>query len=321
MTRQRSRGLVLMCVIAVMATACSLTGGAKGTPEPEVIEGVSLLTGLSSPFHVTGQESASYRIPAGQDFTATVEPANLGNKELLAAFVCLLDFRQVPCVEKQGTVFRYRLKAGQEGAFPIRLSGLAEGQHDLVMFSFYDPDQHSSKEEFRQMSRFMFQAVRATLFVGSAKGAPTVTYAASSQPDDRAKQGQGLFVLSDQPVGPQEPSPWRQKDVAPGATVAYHVAFNNVDTKPAQVGVVAFLNFEQVPVTPGTPVIFARVGSKERVSIAASLAAPRKAGNHELVVLLVDNPYLDLLANAKKTPDERAGFGAECSERVLIRVR
>jgi len=322
MMKCRSLLSVLLLVCAgLLGAACDVGGRAGATPTPEPEEGVSLLMSMSSPFHISGQQTFSFRVPVGEDFTATMNPTNLGEKELLGAFVCLLDFRQVPCVEKQGAVFRYRLRAGQEGSFPLRLKGLTAGRHELVRFTFYDTDNHDMKPDFRQMTRFMMQAVRVTLFVGSGSEAPKVVYVTSSQPDTLAQQGEGLFVLSDQPLGERETKPWRSKDVSAGATVPYHITFNNPGNKAVEYAVVAVLDYEQVPLGASSPALYVRVESKERMSIATSLVAPRRAGAHELVVVLLDKPYLDQLAEASKPEQERAGGGSECSERVLIRVR
>jgi hypothetical protein len=85
------------------------------------------------------------------------------------------------------------------------------------------------------------------------------------------------------------------------------------------------VDFEQVPWdaqvndTRGHTTFFAELDAGARADVPASVPAPAELGEHELVVVAVDNPFLDLAAQVDAALPR--SFFANSSDRVLIVVR
>ena len=80
----------------------------------------------------------------------------------------------------------------------------------------------------------------------------------------------------------------------------------------------AFLDYAQVPWDATHATFFAELEPGARADVPAVLFAPTATGDHELIVVAVDNPFLDL--SAEVAAAQPRSFFAHSSDRVLILV-
>ena len=268
---------------------------------------------MESPFRAEGYDT--YRIPAGGEFSAEVVFGNYEPGESEFLFSCLVDYLQTPCAEGlPGQAYPLTLPSQTDHTFHIRLSDLAEGMHDLIFLIFERPDEHTTNPEFRGESRDLFDFYRVNLYVGESASAPSIAYTSFSEPDEFAPQGMYLYTISREVLLDPWQTPWDSESLNPGQEVGYYATLNNPEPFPTRFALVAFLNFEQVPFAPDHMVFYGQVESQKRASVETSLIAPINPGPYELVVLMVDNPYIDL-AKLDLSSDINS------SDRVLLTVR
>lgn len=268
---------------------------------------------MDSPFRAESYDT--YRIPAGGEFSAEVLFGNYEPTESDFLLSCLVDYLQTPCAEGlPGQAYRFTLPSQTDYTFHIRLSDLAEGMHDLIFLIFEGPDEHTTTPEFRGESRDLFNFYRVNLCVGESTSPPSIAYTPFSEPDEFAPQGMYLYTISREVLLDPWQTPWYSENLNPGQEVGYYATLNNPEPFPTGFALVAFLNFEQVPVAPDHMVFYGQVESQKRASVETSLVAPIEPGSYELLVLMVDNPYIDL-ASQDLSPDINS------SDRVLLTVR
>ncbi len=269
---------------------------------------------MDSPFR--GESYDTYRISGGGEFGAEVVFGNYEPEASDFSFSCLVDYIQTPCVDGlPGQAYPFTLPSQTDHTFQIRLSGLADGLHDLIFLVFERPDEHTTDPDFRAESRDLFDFYRVNLYVGESASLPSITYTPFNEPDELAPQGIYLYTISREVLLDPWQTPWHSESLNPGQEVSYYATLNNPEPFPTRFVLVAFLSFQQVPFAPDHLVFYGQVESEKRASVETTLIAPTEPGSYEFVVLMVDNPYIDLVGQSDLSSDINS------SERVLLTVR
>jgi hypothetical protein len=258
----------------------------------------------------------TFAVEAGKGFEGEFAFGNLSGSEMDFVLLCLVDYVQTPCASDEGeTTQRFALKNREQERGRLALKPLAAGLHDLVLVVFFQPDNHSVDERFRQDSRFMYIFRRVNLLVGDSRQPPAVEYRAFDEPDTFAKQGMNVLALTQEKIAEPWASPWLRSTLSAGQATPFNVWVNNVQQTPARLAVVALLDYEQVALTDKGPVLYGELAGQSRADIAGSVA-PGKAGQQEFLVLLIENPYIDLAEQAQKR--EPLPFFVTSSGRVMV---
>lgn len=252
-------------------------------------------------------------------FEAVAVAGNYGVKDHEFALVCLVDYTQSPCQPGSGEkTLRFHLDASQETRLGVNLA-LDAGTHDVVFLTFYDPGDHSTEQAFRQDSRFLFSFHRVQVIVGGVKTRPSPPVAQSFSTAAGMQAGAGIFTISRDKFTDPLQAPWHSETSAAGAPLNFFAVYSNPEEVTRTVALMAFLDFEQVPWDATQTTFFAELNGGARADVPAQIAVPNVPGEHELVVVAVDNPFLDLAGQVEGS--EPRSFFADSSDRVLITVR
>jgi hypothetical protein len=260
------------------------------------------------------------QVSRDQPFEGVVLAGNYGVKEHEFALLCIVDYVQTPChSDAQEPGFRFRLGSQVETRQQVSIP-LDPGAHDLLFLTFYDPSNHSSEQVFRQESRFLFSFYRVQIMVGGNAAPPSPNIAQKFSTQANLQSGAAFFTIRrDKFVDPSQ-TPWHQEQVAPDAPLDFITSYSNPEQVTRTVALMAFMDFEQVPWDSTHTTFFAELDAGARADIQALVSAPTITGDHELMVVAVDNPFLDLAAQVDAAPPPRSFF-ANSSDRVLINVR
>jgi hypothetical protein len=260
----------------------------------------------------------TYQVAAGEDFEAAFTIGNYEDSPVEMAFTCIVDFAQSPCAEGDTESVRWlELGSYEDVTLEIQLPGLSEGLHDIILAMFFYPREHSSDELFRCDSRFMYNYDRITLCVGDSRATPNVDAIPFAEPDEMSGMGMHIYSVSKR-GGEEWEEGWHLEEAAPGQTLEYYVTRNNPEAMAITYAFLGFLDFTQVPMSDEGMALYGEVESGKRASIRAELAAPSEPGDHEFLVLVADNPYLD--QSELPTATYLLSADTYSSDRVLIRV-
>lgn len=258
-----------------------------------------------------GEGPIAYRLEESSARRYSSETMSLGSRTFYSPAWSTIS---KPLALRGCQAYPFALAPQTDHTFHMRLSDLAAGMHDLVFLIFERPDEHTTNPEFREESRDLFDFYRVNLYVGGSASPPSITYTPFSEPDEFAPQGMYLYTISREVLLDPWQTPWHYEILNPGQEVRYYATLNNPERFPTQFALVAFLNFEQVPFTPDHMVFYGQVESQKRASVETSLIPPPSPGPYELLVLMVDNPYIDLTR-------QDLSSDINSSDRVLLTVR
>jgi len=262
----------------------------------------------------------TYEVDAREDFMGAFTIGNYEEEALSLVFSCIVDFAQTPCVEDQTErIHRLELAAQEDATLQLRLSDLSEGLHDVIFAMFLFPDEHSTDPMFRLDSRFMYDYRRITVHVGASRTSPSLALVAFDEPDEMAGQGMHFYTLSRHGGDRWEESWQLEEEASPGESLEYYITRNNPEERAITYAFLAFLDYEQVPISGDHMVLYAQVGSQRRAMPRGEVIAPSELGEHEFFVLVADNPYVDQLE--QYTSSDPLWANSYTSDRVLIRVQ
>lgn len=257
------------------------------------------------------------KVSENQSFQGVVLAGNYGVKEHDFALLCIVDYSEVPCRREADGGFQFHLASGEETRLGVNLA-LDPGTHDLVFLTFYDPNNHSTEQSLRQDSRFLFSFYRVQIQVGEQTTRPQPPIAYKFSAKSEFQPGAGLFTISrDKFTDPSQPA-WHRQEINPGAPLNFFAVYTNPEQVTRTVALMAFLDFKQVPWDSSRTTYFAELAASARADVEAQVSAPTTVGDHELVVVAVDNPFLDLAGEVNA--DQPRSFFANSSDRVLIAV-
>jgi hypothetical protein len=285
------------------------------TVRQQMREGGGFWTLLQGPGAAGDQ---TYQVAAGEDFQAAFTIGNYEESPAELAFTCIVDFVQRPCLEGNAESLRWlQLGAYEDATLELHLSGLSEGLHDIILAMFFYPSEHSSDESFRCDSRFMYNYDRISLYVGESHRTPSMSLIPFAEPDDVAGMGMHAYSVSRR-GGEEWEEAWHLEETGAGEVLEYYATRNNPEAIPITYAFLGFLDFTQVPMDAEHMVVYGEVESGKRATIRGELAAPSEPGDHEFLVLVADNPYLD----QSELPTSTYPLSADTysSDRVLIRV-
>lgn len=258
-------------------------------------------------------------VTEGQPFEAVIVAGNYGVKEHDFALLCIVDYIQIPCRgDASETKYQFHLAPSAETRLKVSVR-LTPGTHDMLFLTFYDPTNHSSEQAFRQESRFFFTFYRTQIVAGGVDKRPTADVAQRFSTKSDMEPGSGFFTIRRDAYTDPSQAPWHSQESAKGAPLDLIAAYSNPDRVQRTVALMAFEDFEQVPWDASRSTYFAELDAGARADVPAQLAAPQTEGEHELVVVSVDNPFLDLAGEVGA--EEPRSFFADSSDRVLLTVR
>ena len=184
---------------------------------------------------------------------------NYGIRDHDFALLCLVDYVQTPCRrDAPETGFQFHLAPNEETRLEVSLAS-DPGTHDVLFLTFYDPTNHSPEQVFRQESRFLFSFHRVQIVVGESATRPSAPIAQSFSAKSNLQPGAGFFTLSREKFTDPSQAPWHSQAVAIGAPLEFLAAYSNPEQVKRTVGLMAFVDFEQVAWDASHKTFFAEV--------------------------------------------------------------
>lgn len=265
-----------------------------------------------------------YTLPAGAPFIGTYELQNIRPQTRSYQLVSLLDLEETPISLAGTTSVTHTLTVGPDETQYWRFgTRRLDGVRDLLLLLFWDPGVHSLDPRFRAATQgTYFSSTRTTLVAGPA--APRVRHPLASPVHREAEPSdtdpRRLSILSDGLLINRKADGssvlWLKEAVEPSGRLEYYVHIANSGDHAREYGVVSFLDFRQVPLTPnGARVTYVRVGAHQVATLKAAVDVPPWPGVRELEAVAVMGP------DAVMKPYQEAETDVLHSPRVALVVR
>lgn len=241
--------------------------------------------------------------------------------------LCLLDYLQVPCSPGAARFQMHEgIAFGDAVMVPITMRVTGEGLHDLLVVFQEDPflPGPAGYDSFQDRTLPNVRFARASLSVEGSVVAPEGTYIQGDRrpADDGRLPG---FVPSDR-AEPRGEGPtrgwiiWTEARAAAGGTLDFYLHVGREEEH--RYGVVAFVDFEQVPIYHGdeahTP-LYVHSPAGEWRSVPVSFPVPAEPGEYELRIVAVGEPFARLDGLTLQEQDALSPYPCS-SARVLLRV-
>lgn len=240
---------------------------------------------------------------------------------------CLFDYTQVPFENENGSTRItqvLQLEPFEQRFFYFNLGNVSEGAHDFEIFTIMKPNEHSLDENYRRSTDISYLGnKRINVFAGN----PTIvepdfirynTENFSSACGSEYPVNNGILITKT----PCSTTFWLADNVTKGSIFDYYVNAAADNKYPVSFGLVALLDYEQIPVQPGLPekTLFGTLDKGEKISIPAQIRIPSDKGIHELMVIWIPAPYKKL-ENTPGVPAEiTEGIWSTPSSRVALIV-
>lgn len=274
--------------------------------------------GFTSPAKTANPET--FAIASGAKLTGQISFGNGRGKELGYLMVCLIDYVQTPCGKGQTSpTDRFTLANGAIHKVDVEMTGLRDGLHDYIVVVFFVPDLHDTDDEYRSDSRFLFLFNRMNIIVGASMTPPSVQFQPIGEPNEGAKQGEGVIALTSKTDQGPDSDPLRVVRLSKGQSQPFHVWWNNPMDQPSRLALITFIDFKQTPLLGGKPVLFGEMAAHSQAILTGAVPAPTEPGPHELVTLIIENPFVSMAGQANSaTP---ISLMVNSTERALVQLR
>lgn len=242
-----------------------------------------------------GKAWHTYAVPGETPFRGVFQLLNRQPTEEYL-LTCVLDYRQVPCTldERRQLLYRFSMGENEERFIPFETPSLVAGFHDLTLLAISEPDVHDLEPHFRLGTEIGYlHTARAVLLVGDEPyQSPGLEYVTGRPRPEGTVPLNGIVVNQDE--NPREFRAWLTQDARPGQSVEYFVHLGN-DAPAAPtitLAVVVFLDYQQIPLDGEEQwVTYVSLPSGTGADIPARFTAPEEPGVHELMVVIVYDPY------------------------------
>jgi hypothetical protein len=222
------------------------------------------------------------------------------------ALVALIDYRQVPIEIEELDQPVHVVRAGphSEVALDFALNvPNQEGLHKLLLLLFRAPDAHPLDERFRFLTDGMCHSYTWDVAIGNSRQPPAMTTqsAPRTRPDVSQFDFSGVLVNRD---GRDNRTAWITETVGQGQTLDYYIHLGNDGHPDSLYAVVAFLDWQQVPIAAnGEKIFFGVIERGGRLTLPAEVQILSTGDVHELQVLYIVDPYHpETVASQGETP-------------------
>ena len=256
-----------------------------------------------------------FSIASGRPFTGQIW---IRNEDLVAhdmAFLCLMDYVQIPCTPNAADVQLREFAAEEEILSPIEIPDLGKGLHDFAVLVIHEPYQDIDAPDLGDRSETGRAMLLSALFVGDSTKAPEVD-PVFPEPGPLLEGYGSLFFISKR-AELVEPHGgiliWLSESSNSGEMIDFYLHFNDQDdprTRRRMMAVMAFLNYEQVPIyingQEHLPLYVQREPDTWQ-PLAVQIQAPSQPGVYEMLVVVRDYAH-------SRLTDEEHYFGPASTE-------
>lgn len=270
----------------------------------------------------------TYSVPAGEPIPMTYHGLSSLPEPVHLRCTLLVDEDQVSFTldGREALLHDVVLETQVIRDIPIIIPPLDEGAHDLIWLAFWNPDNHSSDEQFRDLSTYAFSD-RYTFLAGSQEKWDEIDLVEPLAAFEGVENFPWTAFLSKSAEVLQT---WYEETVSADQRLDYYI-YTGYEQKTAPLGTVVnefallvFLDYKLIPLNVGDDRLrryFSLGLDTPGTRIAASLIGPQEEGPHELCALRINNPRhtVDELVCEECSPS--LSIFPQMRQRTLIQVR
>jgi len=232
----------------------------------------------------------SYWLKENSPFKAEYLVINATDNPLNLTILCLIDYHQQAfrLNDQMASLHPVKINPGERAIAVVELPPLREGAHDFILLAIENPVEFSPETEHQILSH------RANLFVGDITF-PSVNYLPLGVQSTIARKATYTTVINlHNDYSHFEPLRTDYLDI--DRVKRYFVHINNAYDTPMRSVFVTFLNGKQIPINheTGQEVLYWNIAAKRQDMISLVLKAPNCQIACELLVLSIDNPYIEV---------------------------
>lgn len=292
--RSQMRVIILLIVAGLMIMLQPVQAqNTDGAGQPE-------LSGMIGYGLTSATDSGQWRTYHIEPNTSFVGRFMLDNQRPATDFVltCLLDYQQVPCQwgenQIEAILFDITLEAAEQRHIQVISPPMHEGAHDFSVLAIENAFSDNLDNSYRISTDYNYlYGMRVVVIAGESMTFPAVDES-HLLPGEQATASvafDGLIVnrLTDR----TQLKAWPVEEVAPGESLSYSIHFANRSQPYAErrFAVMAFLNYEQIPVTDEMLTAFLDMEMGTELTLPAEVTLPDQSGVHELMIVSTDDPY------------------------------
>lgn len=315
-----------------MPIATIPTGSQPGDMYTETLESARAI-GLQHPNGVSSGLFASYGVQFENSFYSfhlDSRQAFVGRGWLLSSaheshdFVvsCWVDYIQVSCHPDWEKQHYIRLESEEDILFPIIISGLTEGVHDVQFLAVRDPYVGIEMADLQERSETFTASPYRNLYVGTSNAPPKIESVAPVTKAPLPVLDVTFFISKKaKPVEAQGVEVWLSETTSPNEFLDFYIHFNGQDDPNDNLmAVMALVNYEQVPLyIDGMPHIPLYVQREARTwqPIAVQLRVPDKVGVYEMLIIVRSYAHQQIEVDGRYI----SNTSEYSSQRVRLRVQ
>lgn len=207
------------------------------------------------------------------------------------AVLCWVDYIQAPCNPDWDRVHYVQLESGEDIFFPITISGLKDGVHDVQFLAVRDPYLGIDADDLQERSETLTASPSRNLYVGTSGFPPRVESIAPATKTPLPVLDITFFISKKaEPIETQGVEIWLSETAQPKEFVEFYIHFNGQDDpNDTLMAVMAFVNYEQVPLyIDGTAHLPLYVQRKARTwqPVAVQLRVPDQVDVYEMLIIV-----------------------------------
>ncbi len=226
----------------------------------------------------------------------------------------LLDYKQQTFLFNNQTAKLHlvNLSKFEDNFYYFQIDNISKGFHDFTIIVVLNPYEHSLNKEYRYSTDMAKMGdKRLNLFVGGVNNTQ-IKYAFDSMPCPPSYVLNGLLVNKEA----CSPNAWYSEEIKGKDEINYFINVGNDEEKMRSFALMAFLDYKQIPLklNDKEPTTFGKLKQGEKRAYPSNLALPKEEGVHELMVIWVLDPYVNL----ETSPGVRARIDARVEPSMRI---
>lgn len=238
---------------------------------------------------------------------------------------CLLDYNQVPFENENGSKIITQLlplEPFEDRFMYFNIGNVSKGTHDFEFFVVMKPNEHSLDEKYRRSTDISYLGSKR---INIISGDPmelkldltpdnTMNFSSVCGPDYPVNNG---ILITKEPCST---TIWLTENVTGQDFINYSINAAADNEYPVTFGLVALLDYEQIPVQIDHPgkTLFGALNKGEKISLPAQVRTPAGKGIHELMIIWIPSPYKKLEPAPVLSPGITEGIWSTPSTRVAL---
>jgi hypothetical protein len=244
-----------------------------------------------------GENWQTYQMNTGDRFSGTVWLTNQ-QPETQYLLTCLLDYEQIPCRwndDHAETLYPLEMAAYTDTSVAFETPPLEAGFHDFIVIAFSKPFSEDVSFDYRLSTDLNYLYRSRIVLLVDEDEPPELTFHHKGIEASAAQTPFGGLLIN-RLDNRDNLRAWTVESTRPSETLDYYIHLGNNAGDPSRMqplsySLVAFLNYEQIPLTDENRTLLIDMPTNTQYTLSASFQTPETPGVYELLVIAVYNPY------------------------------